>query len=663
MAESDGSRVGGGGVELGAEVDIPASALVYAWIPFSVVVVATFIFSSAYVSLYKHKKDSACSATLTSILGVTVALLLAALAPVDIFLVSFMKNADGTFKSWARDNQTRDDVESAVSYAYVALFIALLLFLFLLLPFVYFFYEEKDDEGEEGAATVGRRCCTAFKYSSVFVVLGGVLLLTGAFLPMTQLPPSNSTENGTSWEEKIAFLIDELGANRGEDTLAFSVNIVTILGMIAVVVYTAFGLSAMPLELIKGRRDVKTELEETREKRRTVSKRVKDIRDKYFDFRQMGQRDQRRLREAEENEAVLSAQERELQSRADSCFRTCLRLCRPMRVFAGLLFLLLSLLIAASLLIGNVDKALHSLGPRMGYALPRPTLPNPVDIVLQYAQRVFPLDYVIILLIVLHLFLASMAGIRELGVWCLCIRAYKVRPQRSRPQALLFLSFLLMFVVLGINILIYFMAPMYALYGNQHYISNGTTTTTTAATTTTTTATTTTTTTTTTTVLNGSQHYIPYATFDDLRDTDIVDNTTTPNVTSIPTTAPTTPLTTTTFTTTPTVTTSPTTAPVVILKCTTDAPPESCILTRMGVFLNRYFFKTWFFGACYYWAVWVFCGTFVLGFLVSVFKPRKSAISGIVDSEDFEESDDAADDDAALLVNRRGDGDDALLRA
>ena len=27
-----------------------------------------------------------------------------------------------------------------------------------------------------------------------------------------------------------------------------------------------------------------------------------------------------------------------------------------------------------------------------------------------------------------------------------------------------------MFVVLGINILIYFVAPMYALYGNQHYI-------------------------------------------------------------------------------------------------------------------------------------------------------------------------------------------------
>ena len=82
--------------------------------------------------------------------------------------------------------------------------------------------------------------------------------------------------------------------------------------------------------------------------------------------------------------------------------------------------------IAASLIVGNVDKALHSLGPRMGYALPRRTLPNPVDIALQYAQRIFPLDYVIILVLVLYLFLASMAGVREIGIWCLCIRAYKV---------------------------------------------------------------------------------------------------------------------------------------------------------------------------------------------------------------------------------------------
>ena len=37
-------------------LDIPASALVYAWIPFAVVVVAILGFATFYVSLYKHTK-------------------------------------------------------------------------------------------------------------------------------------------------------------------------------------------------------------------------------------------------------------------------------------------------------------------------------------------------------------------------------------------------------------------------------------------------------------------------------------------------------------------------------------------------------------------------------------------------------------------------------
>ena len=36
----------------------------------------------------------------------------------------------------------------------------------------------------------------------------------------------------------------------------------------------------------------------------------------------------------------------------------------------------------------SIDKILHSLGPKMGYALPVRKLPNPIDIVLVYAQRV-----------------------------------------------------------------------------------------------------------------------------------------------------------------------------------------------------------------------------------------------------------------------------------
>ena len=57
-----------------------------------------FLFSVAYVRYYMSKYDSEVSSTIASILALTVTLLTSALVPVDIFLVSYMKTSDGTFK-------------------------------------------------------------------------------------------------------------------------------------------------------------------------------------------------------------------------------------------------------------------------------------------------------------------------------------------------------------------------------------------------------------------------------------------------------------------------------------------------------------------------------------------------------------------------------------
>lgn len=40
------------------------------------------------------------------------------------------------------------------------------------------------------------------------------------------------------------------------------------------------------------------------------------------------------------------------------------------------------------ILISSLDKALHSLGYKYGYALPKPQLPNPINIVMVYTQKV-----------------------------------------------------------------------------------------------------------------------------------------------------------------------------------------------------------------------------------------------------------------------------------
>lgn len=58
----------------------------------------TFIFSWFYIRFYQDHAQSEVSSTLTGILALAVTLLTTALVPVDIFLVSYMKDADGTWK-------------------------------------------------------------------------------------------------------------------------------------------------------------------------------------------------------------------------------------------------------------------------------------------------------------------------------------------------------------------------------------------------------------------------------------------------------------------------------------------------------------------------------------------------------------------------------------
>ncbi|KAJ7373805.1 putative lysosomal cobalamin transporter [Desmophyllum pertusum] len=60
----------------------------------------------------------------------------------------------------------------------------------------------------------------------------------------------------------------------------------------------------------------------------------------------------------------------------------------------------------------------------------------------------------------------------------------------------------------------------------------------------------------------------------------------------------------------------------------------ACIMTRAAVFLNRFFYKVWFFGACYYWGTWLFLAIYVIGLGVSVAKKRKSVVDEELDSSD-----------------------------
>ncbi|XP_043366375.1 lysosomal cobalamin transport escort protein LMBD1 isoform X7 [Dermochelys coriacea] len=205
-----------------------SSELLTGWCLFGLSLLAILAFSWVYVRKYQSRRESEVISTITAIFALAIALITSALLPVDIFLVSYMKNQNGTFKEWADTNVTRQ-IEDTVLYGYYTLYSIILFSVFLWIPFVYFYYEEKDEDDTSTCSHVQ----TALKYTLGFLMVCAVLLLIGAFVPLDVPQKRNSTE----WE-KVKFLFEELGSSHGLAALSFSISSLTLIGMLAAVTYT-----------------------------------------------------------------------------------------------------------------------------------------------------------------------------------------------------------------------------------------------------------------------------------------------------------------------------------------------------------------------------------------------------------------------------------------
>jgi len=123
------------------------------------------------------------------------------------------------------------------------------------------------------------------------------------------------------------------------------------------------------------------------------------------------------------------------------------------------------------MLITGIDKAKNSIcGSRCGYILGHINIFQPINWVLVKSSKVFPIDYVVFLLLVLFLFSASVVGIATAGIRFLWLTIFKIRKGHTSPQALLMATVLLTLIVLGINYSVAMVvAPQYATFGPQTY--------------------------------------------------------------------------------------------------------------------------------------------------------------------------------------------------
>lgn len=446
---------------------IPDVVLASGWIPFVVVIILEFIFAWTYIRYFQHHELSELSTTLTAIVALFVTLMTSGLVPVDIFLVTFMKESSGNFKDWAQDLESRHSIENTITYAYYTLYASAAVFVFLVLPFMYFFYEEKDDD-----VSAGSRCCTALKYTVVFLLIALVVLLVGAFVPL-RTPPKNMT----AISDKMKYLEKELEVySNGEQCVSILIGVLSMFGMILIVMYTGYGMSALPIGMISICKKTGNEEEEPNPRGLTKKERNEErgrmLRAKANAGRTLTRWEKNQLRKIEEDERLQRRIERSNRDSKRGCCGKLAAILKPFRVFFGVLFLLISLLIVVSLLITSIDKMKHSLGYKYGYALPKPTITNPLNFIMVYAQKVFPLDYILFVGIMLFMLFASMCGLKKMGIWCCFIRMYKIKPYRTMPQALLLMVFMLILMVLAMNVMVFTVAPQYVTFGSQHYLAN-----------------------------------------------------------------------------------------------------------------------------------------------------------------------------------------------
>ncbi|KAM4785025.1 lysosomal cobalamin transport escort protein LMBD1 isoform 2-T2 [Cyanocitta cristata] len=298
-----------------------ASDLLTGWCLFGLALLVILIFCWVYVRKYQSRRESEVISTITAIFALAVALITSALLPVDIFLVSYMKNQNGTFKVWADANVSRQ-IEDTVLYGYYSLYSIILFCVFLWIPFVYFYYEEKEEDDGNTCSQVK----TALKYTLGFITVCAVLLLIGAFVPLDIPNKKNSTE----WE-KVKLLFEEFGSSHGLTALSFSISSLTVIGMLAAITYTAYGMSALPLNLIKGTTSASYERLENTEDIEEVEQHLLRIKSKCRDGRPLSSRDRRTLQQLEERLRTLRRRERHLESIEKSWWTKFCEAIRPLK--------------------------------------------------------------------------------------------------------------------------------------------------------------------------------------------------------------------------------------------------------------------------------------------------------------------------------------------
>jgi len=190
----------------------------------------------------------------------------------------------------------------------------------------------------------------------------------------------------------------------------------------------------------------------------------------------MTKKDESKVSLLKRKERALNRQHTRLEG-TQTWYRHIWTIIRPFMFIFGFLFVIVSLLMIVAVILTSADRALNAAkfcGSACGYVLSYPKIFNPIDWVLTQASKFFPLDYIIICLIIFYFFFATMSGIAHIGIRFLWIKLFSVKRSGTPPQGLLFMAIILMLCLLALNMEVTTLAPQYSTFGSQVFLNTTT---------------------------------------------------------------------------------------------------------------------------------------------------------------------------------------------
>ncbi|KAM4067293.1 LMBR1-like membrane protein [Hirsutella rhossiliensis] len=447
------------------------------WVTYAIAVCCCLLAATITTFTWQTPRDRSAIVSVVAIVSLTALLATVLLLPVDIALVSAtVSPALGAKKTWATPDRVRN-ILLTLKIVYYSLYSLDALLCLIVIPFVYFWYEEYDEiEFEEEGRTWKSRFWAATKYTLFFVALVVVLFLLGFFVPAA------GDASRAHWD--LDYFKDLVSQNHGEKALTFALGLLMTLGTLLYVVYTGAGLALMPISFIRSAPSISapqlsattaSQLEQNRERQRQLEMRNAGREEG------MSRKDRRELDALVREEQTLVRRARlaaEAQGEGRSrVYQAWLKVCalfRPVKMLGGILLLLVSLLIFVSMFITGIDKAKNSICKRRcGYILGHVHVFQPVNWIFVRAAKAFPVDYVLMTLLVLFLFSSTVSGIAAVGIRFLWIRVFQIRKGRTAPQALLTATVMMALAILAINYAVAMLiAPQYSTFGTQTFCTN-----------------------------------------------------------------------------------------------------------------------------------------------------------------------------------------------